>query len=102
MYVGRWWYAAEYLHLYETMPLIDTRTVSNANIKNNVRLKYQEKTHCLSRGKTSFNLNSMLVKMENNTYLLSGDRQTDNIYSTYSNWLHIVFMQHNHLKKKII
>ena len=26
----------------------------------------------------------------------------DNVYSTYSNWLHIVFMQHNHLKKKII
>ena len=30
------------------------------------------------------------------------DIDIDNIYSTYSNWLHIVFMQHNHLKKKII
>ena len=28
------------------------------------------------------------------------DIDIDNIYSTYSNWLHIVFMQHNHLKKK--
>ena len=31
------------------------------------------------------------------------DIDIDNIYSTYSNWLHIVqfFMQHNHLKNKI-
>ena len=30
-------------------------------------------------------------------------RDIDNIYSTYSNWLHIIqfFMQQNHLKKKI-
>ena len=89
------------MDLYFVVPILPVSPVSFCNITSMIFLSKNDSQRLWLRPVLQPKGDNFWVGPWN-LYDIDIDIDIDNIYSTYSNWLHIVFMQHNHLKKKII